>query len=1031
MRALCLTLALAVPALAGTPAIPVTPELLARWGISVEAYRSMPPEKKAALQQDLSAGEEIRLARVELIRRIRPSDWSSYVDPKGFVTPEGLRLIEAYEAGIKTKGLPVPVNLTLERLDGLPLTEQDLAKSRILMDKLFDGAATLEPGRAPAGTKIVMDARVSNETVHSVTMTLPEKGLVLEVGQLGTSGRSPLLRPSPYANLTKHSEGEGKLADYRVRAQIGYVDMKARYFSTGPDPRVQRMLDLGQELGLDPAAVREWKNHLIYDDSYQAQGLVVASLMAQLGRAYNLFGPVDIAWAATSLTKIYHLAPNQAFDESAGLRVKLPGEDLFFGLFGGVTQNLSPVSGRLYQEFMTGGQAKADFHWENSPHATASLWGKMPGVDDMRFSASAGRRYNEHTTVTQGELALLSNLRRMPVAVRVSHKQEDGKEIGFERQTSRIQLEGEVAENVTAFMAYEKDAVKYGNADVKSEGVWAGARWDFGAGKARLTVDHLFGQGYGKDSPLAPYMPDAARAVTELLAAGVEAAAEAEELFLGMLQGATQAELDALINKLSYGLSKLSGSDVANLLGAMENLSDSQKAWLSDFLTRTFPEGSLREEEIRRILQDNFGAIPELDRLELLGDMKGKIADAVELTRLLANPEVWEAAAIAAGRTALIKGLAEDLEIDIPVIDKTITLKTRAPALIAAMGALNSRLSPLAPVKPEEASAWLTAEAASELGLDRGSSTDDIADALLDRASERFVTAVTAKIDEAVDGFFAEGGVYDPNKAAAAILSQVPPLSAAALRELYGPNLESLLPPAGTAPDEVKKYLHGRLTGDVLAALRAKLGPAAAQAAGELAAWAGEIVSREINLTTIHLMLAAEELERMTVDRGRKASDLGVDMLRNSFTRLDARKRRELADRLTGARRKAQGEQAAADDKLMRKLETVGRARLQAIQFDPAWPQGLSVEVPEGQLAPILASYGDSAFFDALQAMARKRTALGKTAPLVLDFKYDPEAAFGLSTTVEKDGRQGFTLGPAKSSQEAAARMSWLPDFLK
>jgi hypothetical protein len=726
------------------------------------------------------------------------------------------------------------------------------------------------------------------------------------------------------------------------------------------------------------------------------------------------------------------LAPNQAFDESLGLRVKLPGEDLFFGLFGGVTQNLSPASSTIYQEMVNGGHAKEDLYWESAPHWTASLWGKAPGMNDMRFSLSGGQRYNDHTTVTQGELAILSNFHRVPVAARLQHKSEKGEGIAFDRETTRLQIDAELSDRVTGFLAYEKDAIQYGNAGVRSDGVWLGARWDFGAGKGRLTVDHVFNQGYGKDSPLRPYMPDAAAAITRLLATGVEAAQEADDLLQGMAQGATQAEIDALINRLSHALSSLDGPGAAALVGSMDGLTDLQRLWLTDFLTRTFPAGSLREEEIRRVLEAAFGAdLPEVERMQLLGDLKGNLSDALELSRKLADPEVWEAAAIAAGRTALVQALAKDLEVDIPLIDKTITMKTHAPVLIAAMGALNTRLSPLHPMTSEDASAWLISEAGHYMGLGGNATTDEIAAALLSQGVETLVAGVTRQIDEAIELQLSQGA-YDPAVAAQLILGQLSPLSAAAMRELYGPNLEGLLPPPGTAADAVKAYMHERLTGDVAAALRTRMGPAAEQAVAEMAAWAGEVISREINLTTIHLMLASEELERMMVDKGKKASDLGVDMLQNSFTRLDARDRRKLAASLTGARQTLQSRQAKEDQRLGEKLTELGRARLEAMQLDPSWPKGLEIVIEDQHWAPLLASYGDTSFLEMLQALADKRRASKKTEPLIITFSYDAKRTMGgFVATRREGGNLDFALGPVKNPREAQMRLGWLPDYLK
>ena len=233
----------AVPATAPQSAA-LTPDLLARWSIPIEKYMALSPEQKTQLREDINEGERTRLRRLGLIRIIRPDDWASFVDAKGFLTPEGNRLVAAREAALKARGLAVPVGVDIQRTDGKPMTAEDFTRARAVLDGIFDGTAALDPSQAKAGSELVFDARVRNETVRSITVTNPKTGLSLEVGQLGIDGRSALLAPSPYINLTKSIESKpDSWVDYRVKAQVAYVDMKARFFSNGPDPRIERSFD--------------------------------------------------------------------------------------------------------------------------------------------------------------------------------------------------------------------------------------------------------------------------------------------------------------------------------------------------------------------------------------------------------------------------------------------------------------------------------------------------------------------------------------------------------------------------------------------------------------------------------------------------------------------------------------------------------------------------------------------------------------------------------------------------------------------
>ncbi|UPT74659.1 MAG: hypothetical protein M0D55_02735 [Elusimicrobiota bacterium] len=447
-----------------------------------------------------------------------------------------------------------------------------------------------------------------NETVRSLTISNPKRGLSLEIGQLGIDGRTNLIAPSPYANLAKSWESKPESwVDYRVKAQVAYVDMKARFFNDGPDPRVGRMMDLAQSLGVPQRDMDQIRQSLAYDDAYRAQGLVISSLMAQMGRAYHLGGPVDVAWSVTSLTKLMHLAPNQAFDESIGFRIRLPGDELFLGVFGGVMQNISPVSNRVYQELMSNGRVEAGLNLEQAPHWTTALWGRVPGMDDANFSVSVGQRYNKDTTVSQGEAALMTSFKRVPVAVRASLSRETGDAVEFDRQKARLQVDAQLSDRTNAYLAYERDRIRYGNAELNSNAVVAGLTisLDGKRGGDRLTVDHLFGGQYEANaSPLRPFLPEATKVVTGAIADGLEAAERAADLSRLVGSGASAAQIDAGLDRLSLALSRLGPEASVALIDRMSALplSDDQKRLLADALTRVTTPGSEAEQRVRRAL---------------------------------------------------------------------------------------------------------------------------------------------------------------------------------------------------------------------------------------------------------------------------------------------------------------------------------------------------------------------------------------------------------------------------------------------
>lgn len=1042
MLALLLLCGLTLAAETPLPPLPVTEELLARWEIPLERYRGLPEAEKRQLQADLSVGERTRLRRLWLIERLRPKDWRGMVNARGFLTPEGLALVSEHERRLADQGLAVPASVSFERKDGQPLTAEDMARAREVLDSVFDGTASLGPKNAPAGTELVFDARVRNGTLSSVTVTDPKRGLTFEAGQIGIDGRSPLLAPSPYLNLTKSWEGKpDSWVDYRVKAQVGYVDMRARFFAGGPDPRVERMIGLAERLGVGSEAVSSLRTHLTYDDAYKAQGLVVSSLLAQVGRAYNLYGPVDISWAATSLTKMVHLGPNQAFDESLGFRVRLPGEELFVGLFGGMTQNISPVGGRLYQELAATGTIQPGFNLENAPHWTAAVWGKMPGFDQTSFSVSAGQRYNRDTTTSQGEVALLSSFGRVPVAVRAQASREKGADIEFDRQKLRLQIEAQLSEQARGFVAAERERFRYGNAEVDSNAIYAGVSIDLG-GRARVTVDQVFGSQSDGSSPLRPFLPDAAREVARTVAGGLEAAERAADLSVLLEQGAPAARIDAAMNALSLALSRLPPDASLALLDEFSRmpLSDDQRRWLSDALLRVVPPGSATDTRIREALSAAMGpamtqwlarARDPLARAELLERMRADARDAAQLLRLLADADVWDATAVSAGRAALIRALSKGQKVNIPLLDKSITLPTNAPVLIAAMGAINSRLSPLAPLKREEAEPWLLRMAGDELGLPAGVVTSEqIAGRLIELGQARFQQELDRRLAPAVAQLLASPD-YDPARAASTVMAALPPAAAEVLRQRYGSDLAGLLPPPGTPVEEVRRFLSQSLAAALSSSLGRELAGDLAQAIAQMSSWAAELVSREINLATIHLLLASEELDRLTVDRGRKASDLGVEMITGSFDRLDKRHRAKVSPRLRQARVEASARFVEDEKALSERLTALGRERLSAMQLDPSWPRGLTVVVPDASMAPLLAAYGDGAFFELVGRCAEKKRASKKSAPLRLTIEYDARPAFsGTSIYNEKDGGLRLVLSRPEDARAAAFRLSHLEDYL-
>ncbi len=186
--------AMAPPAAAAPLAL--TPELLARWGFDADKTMALPPDKRAELQKELTVLEIGRVRRLELLRRIKPDDWRSYVDDRELLTPDGAKLVEDYLARMTGKPMLVPASIKdFERSDGKPLTAEDMANAQKILDRMFEGVA--EKGAKNMSGDVVVDAHVRNETVYDMTVSSPKTGLSLSVGQLYVDDQHPLAETSP------------------------------------------------------------------------------------------------------------------------------------------------------------------------------------------------------------------------------------------------------------------------------------------------------------------------------------------------------------------------------------------------------------------------------------------------------------------------------------------------------------------------------------------------------------------------------------------------------------------------------------------------------------------------------------------------------------------------------------------------------------------------------------------------------------------------------------------------------------------
>ncbi len=1035
------------PAVPGAPAgaalqmqlVALTPELLTRWGYDIDKVMALPPDKKIELQRQLTLLEIGRLRKLELLKKLRPKDWATFVTDQQLITPEGLKLIDDYLATLKDKPMLVPAQVKeFERKDGKPLTAEDFARAQAIMDHLFDGVAA-HTGNDMSG-EVVVDAHVRNETVYDMTVTNPRTGLSLSVGQLFVDDQHPNAEASPYANITWNKDSKpDSWADYRFKASLGYVDLRSRYFTddssvNGP---VNQVLQLGQQLGVPQAQLNQASKYVTYDDPYQTHGIIVTSLLTELGRAYNLFGPVDLSWTVGGLVKTMWVAPNAAFDETLGLRVRL-SDGMSLGFFGGVAQNASPVGTDIFQQGLASSNIKTGLYIENAPHVGVALWGKVPGVSDLHFSVSGTQRWNETTSVHEAEGSLMTTFYDHPLALRASISQETGTSIEYGRRKEQLELDYHLSEKAQAYLAFQRDHVMYGNATVDSKSMLAGFKIDFGGSGSSLTVDQLMGGKYKDDSPQKAQFQQTLTQINRDLTAAVDIVNKANQAYDGIRPGINPQQVENQLNALSLSLSRLDPATAGQLIDQLGKLglSPTQQTALSNIWLKTVPPNVAYYQNLLAQLQTGLakngpGAVQQANAaLAKVDNWSNWFAahqgDIRSMIGLLTNEQVWDAAVISAARAQLITAMQQYGKVQVPILGHDITLQIDAPAIMAASNILNSRLSPLAPVTDAQADAFLMRQAGRSLGLEGTNFTSaQISNGLFGLAD----TQIKQQLTQALAPVMAQVGSETPAQLASKVLAALPPNIAAAAQQQYGANLSGLIP--ANLSNQQLKTLAGQLPDQITTMLEKKYGAQLAGGISQAVSWAGDLLARQVNMTMIQLMLASEELNRLTVDHGQKIDNLDLRMAMRSFDMLDAREKQQAQNKISDLKELVVHKAGVDDAGLAQKFKAHGKEVLQDLQLDPSWPQGLRVDVEESAWMPLLTLYGDGAFFDLVGKMKERYKAKPHAGGLNITFAYRVDQTYGAS--IWRDGRihsVKFELGRPKDARDAEFKLSNLDSYV-
>ena len=244
-------------------------------------------------------------------------------------------------------------------------------------------------------------------------------------------------------------------------------------------------------------------------------------------------------------------------------------------------------------------------------------------------------------------------------------------------------------------------------------------------------------------------------------------------------------------------------------------------------------------------------------------------------------------------------------------------------------------------------------------------------------------------------------------------LSPIPPVTAADARNSLDPFLINKL--AGRAgcktgnSNALTDCLLSQLSDAQKAALKKAFGDDLTAAVKEAVSWPSDIIRREVDAAMLQVMLAAERLNELTVDKGERLSAINEGALKRSFTLLDERARQEQGRALTVLRESVQRDLKAEDEALRAKLADYGQSRLAWIQAQPNWPEGVRVAVRPGDWGRLLAIYGDAALFDLILRAKARLVERGRRGLLIELDEYSP-----LGGIMVRDGEPVLLSLPAK-----------------
>lgn len=938
-------------------------------------------ENYAAEYPEVSGDEGARLALADLRDLGRSGASVPYSGERMAVRAEKLL------AGRPSAALPrtIAVRPAAPRPERLPSFQSAVAGASANGAAAFDGASS---DRSPVSVSLSMRNGQANE------ISVSAGDWNIAVGQLGVGDRSGLLAESPYVNVRRVTRSPLDSAiDRRIELQAGVVQINSRFFGDGAQSgSFDRLSAMGRRLGLPDSALETLRSRFAVEDPWRSELGILAGGLAQFGRATRIPLPfqssvaVDLAWSATVLAKASGYAPNAAANASAGVRVTLPSGHQG-ALIGGWTEEVLPLGHDLLSGLARGNGAKLNIGREGSPQATAVISGPIPGTA-VDFELGASQRWAATVIEQKVQAGLSSAIAGKPVSVRMSLKDERGKTIEYGRRGAAVEASLTFAPGSSVYALCEKEKISYGGVDVSNDGCLSGVRWTPGSA-VTLNADVLFG---GKDKVSDKGSQEAAAlaaSVGRLGAAGLEVT----DRIASTLD--PEAGLNAALNVIA----RLPTSEVPAALEAIaaSPLPPQTKELIAGLISQAANgANTLTAAELRRVIERELGPIPDVKK-----EYASRRSLAVEAIGLLSDPVFWDGAVQSAVRSQILASVSE-LKVSVGPLG---TLRITPASAILLAGAARYNGSPVSPLTKEDADVLFQKTVRGELGRlvggPMGGDSLSIANALIDRTRDAFASALETDVIARLPQLGDRIALADQ------ALSYLPPEVASRLRAQLGDDLGlSSLDNAGVIA--VIRGLPEQAAKD----LRANMAPEAAKALDLALALAAQSVRREINRAVLQLMLASEEFDRLTVDRGMKPGDLGARMISESFKRLDERNRRGLrTQRAASIERLRTRIVEEAHEAAVNSAGSVGRT-MDALHAAPGWPVGLHVQIDATTRTELTKVYGEDALAAAVARLALSLPAGTKTDIVI---GYD---AFELGSRLDRgaNGAMRLTLGKPGNS---------------